>query len=289
MYGLLFSPVTLVKSSKSVDHQETNDNSQLLPYNSMCNIYGYFTDRAYVMDLSSNEKKQDYLNSVTTRNEYYSQTPEKLLNVKQELALQRKTLFKDCDKDKFDELVNYFDLITRSVEAAKIRRHMSNGFCGEATAASIVNSLLHQLTGKYRVSIQQVIIRTTDNRINHSFVLYNSGTLVSGEINNTQLKDILSKAKPLKAGSPAICDEYQGYHGPAAKWFENFFNDKSNYYSEVQYGYMEVTSFSLPSLRNGFNDKQRTWVKDFLIKLLSKVNLCNAENDVTACLNNDYR
>ncbi|WP_131783936.1 hypothetical protein [Legionella gresilensis] len=248
------------------------------PYSSICNTHGYFANEV----LHDSPKFRKEFNQVgLLRSQYGKEIKNKLEVLENDLIEKEHSLFKGHKG--FAQIKNYFKSVAEAAEIAKIRRDHSSGFCGEAAAANIVNSLLEQLRSGQRETIQEVTIYSADKSINHVFVLHNSQPLQSQRINNQQLKDLLSNITSPKQGSPIICDEFAHFHGSAEKWADKFFNAKTHNYGQGKYVSMEVKDYSLPSLRDGFNTKQRKYIKESLEKLLSEVKVCGQDDNHDHC------
>ncbi len=273
IWGLLassrFTP-TMQESSED----EKDDYS----YGSICNTHGHFANK--VLQYSP-EFQQGFDQVMQLRARYQANIDSKVRNLENGPDNKFHALFKDHKN--YEQLKDYFKVIARTVEIAKMRRDENSGFCGEAAAASIVNSLLHQLENNERQTVQEIVIHSADKSINHAFVLYNSKRLLSQKINNNQLKTILSTVSAPEKGKPVICDEFDHFHGPASQWPEAFFNAKTHNYGKGTYAYMEVRDYSLPPLHKDFNAKQRNYIKSSLKKLLSEVKMCDHQENMALC------
>ncbi len=291
MLGLLFSG--RFAQSQTCEDTELNPNNAISGINpnalangnlfrSVCNTQGHFANSWFHTNLASNQeiKEVDQL-----RGKYWSNMQPKLAALEAKLESVRKGLFPDYKQ--FNEISGYFRKIARTAEAAKIRRHESSGFCGEATAASIVNSLLAQIQEGYRQSVQHIVIETADKKVNHAFVLYNSEPLKSQKITNQRLKEILNLTPSQNEDTRVICDEFDHFHGAASEWFDNFFNSKEHNYGDFEYVNIKVTDYSLPTFRGNYNAKQRKFIKEELISLLKEVKRCNKNENMAECNSNN--
>ncbi|WP_419421261.1 hypothetical protein ACNVED_15440 (plasmid) [Legionella sp. D16C41] len=261
--------------SSNSDNSDNSDNSN--SYSSICNIHGHFANKVMEPTPQLEHVLKDML---PIRMQKRTNVSNKKAQLQRELDKAEKNLFKG-HKD-FKELKIYLTYIAELVEEAKIRRIHETGFCGEATAATMVNSLLRQLQTGERQTVQEIVIRTRDGKSNHAFVLYNSEILQSQEIDNNKLKTLFSSISSPEAGNPEICDEFDGFHGDASKWADKFFGSNTHTFGKDNYAFMQVTDFSLPSLGK-YNSGQRKYIKNLLKKMLSEVPLCNSENNMEMC------
>ncbi|WP_131783938.1 hypothetical protein [Legionella gresilensis] len=279
--SLILSSQVVASNVRSKDTTDDQDNDNPMSYNPVCNTHGFFANRIVGNYWDSSETHQRFMEVSAIRSQNLPKMDEKASFIDKELSKVKDTLFEG--NKNFENLRKYFRLVSRAVEAAKIRRQLSSGYCGEAAAASIVNSLHEQLLTGHRETVQEILIVDADKNINHAFVLYNAERLSSQRIDNNKLKEILNNIKSANKDKPIICDEFEQYYGLASKWYEKFFNAEDHNFGKAQYVVMEVTEYTLPPLNKVFNNPQRKFLKQLLMDLLSEVPVCSLTGDRQDC------
>ncbi|STY28495.1 Uncharacterised protein [Legionella wadsworthii] len=265
-------------SNSKKEKNNTNDNDT---YNRICNTNGFFANKVVGNYQNNPEVLQNIYEVGQIRRQYLPNIDLRIRNVESMLMQQKDTLFQG--NKYFEPLKAYIQMIAQKTEVAKIRREKSSGFCGEASAASIVNSLYEQLKSGHRETVQEIMIEVAGGSTNHAFVLYNGPRLESQQVDNKKIEEIMRIMKSPHKGDPIICDEFEHYYGPASKWYEKFFNAEDHDFDDGQYTFMHVTDYTLPPLHKAFNSEQRKYIKTLLMDLLSEVPICSNTGDKQNC------
>lgn len=282
-WSLLLCARVLPNNSETfnwVSNQNSDNIPEANPYrfDSLCNTQGHFLNK-FIYYNPAIESQNLMVEQIRYTCE---KTIEKKIKDLESLCKSKEqTLFKS--NNNFVYIKNYLKLIVDLVEQAKIRRHYATGYCGEAAAASVVNTLLKQLQTGKRESVQLLTITDQNQDVGHVFVLYNSTPLKSQWLDNEKLKTILTNARSPENENPVICDEFSHLHDIASIWPKLFFNAKDHLYGKADYVYLDVVDCSLPPLHKLFNHKQRTFIKETLLEILSQVKMCDVDENILNC------
>lgn len=288
MYGLFHGVVARSNSNEAICSKDLSVNYFQEPhcenkYQSICSFGDFFGNKITVMD--ENAKKHIEL-IYEARNIAAKEAQIVGNHIFSKLIAERHGVFKEMSDVVFQSWLKYFNLLIDL--AVKTKGHNAGrGACGEATKASIANSLFKQLEENTRETVQLISLKGTPifnfKDSTHVFAIYNSQVLSSRVLkDNHELENIMNEIERDNQRHPAVtCDSWAEYYGTPTRWLDHIKQGKDHVYGKVTWKEMTVTDYSIPSMRQpGMNPKQRRFLIELMRDQILRPAVRNSEHHI---------
>lgn len=209
------------------------------------------------------------------RNKINKLVKEKAAEINRQINQVRDTVLKDLSEQTIQNWFQYFVKLIDGVEKTQLRKK-GRGACDEGTKASIIHSVVKQLTTGHHETVQKIGIRGIGgfyDQPNHQFVVYNAKIMPAKLFLKGQtLEDILKNLQPFDSKNPVIiCDSWIDFHGTSGKWFANFTKkDLPSPYVGTKWQQIDFIDYSLPSIKK-LNKEQRRFMTNLMKNILSPI------------------